>query len=329
MLYYRSELRCLKHDLELKSMIKNCVKISLIICTYNRDQYLYDTLKHIALNDYSFSDYEVVLINNNSTDRTEYECRRFQQDFPQVIFRYFVEKNQGLSYARNRGVAEAKGEVLVFLDDDAFVRIDYLKNLTKNLLKYPDLIAFGGKITPRFETGIEPKWFSKWTYSWVSGIDLGNEARLFKGTEYPVGANMGVVRSVFYKMAGFNTQLGRSAKNLMGGEEYDFFNSIKETGASIYYFPDIEVEHIIPENRTTIEYIKRLALGNGVSERMRTLNISKYKFFKRLVFEVIQWVASLVVFFRYLIVFKPEKGAVLVLRRWYVTKGLLMRQQTV
>ncbi len=305
------------------------LEISIIVCTYNRDKYLYNALKNIALNDFLFSDYEIILINNNSTDNTETECLRFQQDFPQVNFCYFVEINQGLSYARNRGILEAKGEVLVFLDDDAFIRKDYLKNLMVNLKIYPDFAAFGGKITPKFESGIVPKWLSKWTYSWVSGIDLGSEIKLLKKDAHPIGANMGIARRVFTQVGGFNTKLGRTAKNLMGGEEYNLFNRIKEIGGNIYYFPDIVVDHIIPDSRTTTDYIKLLAYANGVSERIRTLNISKFKFFKRLVFETIQWAASFFLLFRYIIVFQPEKGTKLILRRWYVTKGLFSRQQTV
>ena len=96
--------------------------LSIIICTYNRDQFLYDALRHVAVNDYPTEEYEIVLVNNNSTDTTESECQRFAADFPQVQFRYFVETKQGLSHARNRGIDESRGDVLVFLDDDSFVQ---------------------------------------------------------------------------------------------------------------------------------------------------------------------------------------------------------------
>ncbi len=99
--------------------------LSVIICTYNRQKYIYNCLRSIANNTLEPTQYEIVLINNNSTDNTEAECNRFCTDYPQVRFNYFVETNQGLSYARNRGIAEAKGEVLVYVDDDAVVNKDY------------------------------------------------------------------------------------------------------------------------------------------------------------------------------------------------------------
>ena len=101
--------------------------LSVIICTYNREKYLYNVLKSIAENDFSVDEYEIVLVNNNSTDGTEAECGRFRRDFPQVSFRYVVEKNQGLSHARNRGIAEAKGGILIYVDDDALVNKEFLR----------------------------------------------------------------------------------------------------------------------------------------------------------------------------------------------------------
>ena len=65
--------------------------LSVVICTYNRDKFLYDALRHVAVNDFPIGEYEIVLVNNNSTDTTESECQRFAADFPQVQFRYFVE----------------------------------------------------------------------------------------------------------------------------------------------------------------------------------------------------------------------------------------------
>ena len=299
--------------------------LTLVICTYNRDKYLYNCLKSIAENDFPFAKYEIILINNNSTDNTENECTRFQNDFPQVNFSYFVEKNQGLSFARNRGIDEAKGDVLVFLDDDAFVGNDYLKNLYENLNEYPNCSAFGGKITPVFESVETPKWLSKWTYSWVSAIDLGKNIQEFNGGKYPIGANMGIKADILHKTGNFNTKLGRSKKNLMAGEEKDIFNRIKNAGGRIYYFPDIAVQHVIPQQRTTNGYIAKMGLGVGMSEKLRTLDISKSAYIKRLFSEKIKWCASIVLFFGFLMKFQCQKGAKLLLFRWNVTRGLLSK----
>lgn len=297
--------------------------LSLIVCTYNRDKYLYGALQCIAENGFPKEAYEIVLVNNMSTDNTEVECKRFENDYPDVDFRYFVETNQGLSFARNRGIKESRGEVLVFLDDDSYIQEGYLNNLQKQLEAHPDVDAFGGKILPVFESGEAPKWLSKWNYSWVSAIDMGDKACPFNGKAFPIGANMGVRKTMLNKTGAFNTQLGRSKKNLMGGEEKDLFERIRMMGGNIYYFPDVVVHHVIPPSRTTKDYVKRLGEGVGRSERIRTLGVSKWKYLKRIFSECIKWMGTLVLWLGFALKGQFEKGNILVVFRRQVTLGLL------
>ena len=299
--------------------------LSLIVCTYNRDKYLYGALQCIAENGFPVDAYEIVLVNNMSTDNTEAECQRFQNDYPAVDFRYFVETNQGLSYARNRGIAESRGDTLVFLDDDSFIQKDYLLNLQKQLDAHPDADAFGGKIDPVFESGEAPKWLSKWNYSWVSAIDLGDKVRPFTGKAFPIGANMGIRKTMLSRIGVFNTELGRSKKNLMGGEEKDLFERIRQHGGSIYYFPDVLVHHVIPPSRTTKDYVKRLGEGVGRSERIRTLGVSRWKYVKRLFSELIKWGGTTVLWLGFALKGQFEKGNILFTFRRKVTSGLLKK----
>jgi glucosyl-dolichyl phosphate glucuronosyltransferase len=296
------------------------IQISIIICTYNRDKYVYSVLQRIAENHYNTDEYEIVLINNNSTDHTELECTRFKHDYQNINFRYIEETRQGLSYARNRGISEAHGEILVFLDDDAFVEKNYLQNLTDFLNQHPDIAAFGGRIIPKFEDGKSPKWLCKWTSPWVSAMDMGDKPKLFKGSSYPIGANMGMKKSCIHNQV-FNVTLGRSKKNLMGGEEKDFFYRLKKKNLQIYYIPNIEVHHVIPPYRTTKEYVKKIGMGIGMSERLRCKKIDM--FLKRFILECIKWGATLLLCLFYLLKHKSIVGRYLLIFRWNVTKGLL------
>ena len=295
--------------------------LSVIICTYNRDKYLSETLRRLANNRYD-GEWELLLIDNNSTDSTSSICKDFATQYPAVPFRYLVETQQGLSYARNRGIKEAKGDWLVFLDDDAFVGENYLERLSQYIQQIPDMAAFGGRIYPLFEEGITPSWLSKWSASWLSAIDKGDQICLFT-TDYPIGANMGFSKTIADQCGVFNTSLGRSGKNLIGGEEKDYFNRIKALHAAIYYLPDIAVEHCIPSSRTTDEYISRLGLGVGQSERQRTLAISKMEYSKRLFLEAVKWGGTIVLWLRYFMVGQKSKGDKLVSFRTKVTQGLL------
>lgn len=296
---------------------------SIIVCTYNRDKYLYGALQCIAENGYPTDAYEIVLVNNMSTDNTESECQRFQNDYPTVDFRYFVETQQGLSFARNRGIKESRGEILLFLDDDSYIQPNYLINLQHQLEAFPNADAFGGKIDPVFESGEPPKWLSKWNYSWVSAIDMGDKVCPFEGKAFPIGANMGISKAMLSKIGVFNTELGRSKKNLMGGEEKDLFERIRQQGGNIYYFPDVVVQHVIPPSRTTKEYVKRLGEGVGRSERIRTLGKSKWKYLKRLFSELIKWGGTTILWLGFALKGQFEKGNILFTFRRRVTSGLL------
>lgn len=296
--------------------------ISFIICTYNRDKYIYECLSRLAKNTEQ-TGWEIVLINNNSTDNTAAECKRFESDYPNVNYRYFLEKQQGLSFARNRGIAEAKGEWLVFLDDDAMVDTDYIANLRNHLKSHPEVSAFGGKIEPFFEDG-EPEWYSKWSMGFVSAIDRGDSVHEFPENKFPIGANMGIKRDIFEKVGDFNTELGRTGNNLLAGEEKDLFNRIRKAGGSIYYFPNIDIKHCIPGRRTTNEFVARLAYGVGVSERLRTQHIGTWSYIKRLVLESVKWIGTITLWCIYTLQGHRPKGDILVVFRRNVTRGLFL-----
>ena len=94
--------------------------ISIVICTYNRQDYLPKCLMHLKNQNCRSEDFEIILINNNSTDQTEQICQGFLKENPDLNVNYFVEINPGLSFARNRGIKEAKGSIICFIDDDGF-----------------------------------------------------------------------------------------------------------------------------------------------------------------------------------------------------------------
>lgn len=299
--------------------------LSFIICTYNREEYISQTLCCLAENHSCTDDYEIILVDNNSTDSTASLCKKFEVEHPNVRYSYFLETQQGLSYARNRGVKEANGDILVFLDDDAFVQENYVSNLINHLKTNSEIKAFGGKITPFYESGVEPKWMSKWSYSWVSAIDYSDTVTCFGENAYPIGANMGIRKDLISQFDGFNTELGRTGKNMMAGEEKDMWSKVRAKGIDIYYLPDVAVKHCIPERRTTTDYIIRFAQGVGMSERVRTKNIGTFSYIKRLFSECVKWAGTIVLWTQFLLKGQREKGDVLVLFRKEVTKGLIKR----
>lgn len=299
--------------------------LSIILCTYNRDKYIYNVLQSIADNDFPKSDYEVVLVNNNSTDNTEAECRRFQVDNPEVRFRYFVETSQGLSYARNCGIRNAQGEVLVYVDDDAKVNKEYLRTYADFFARHPEVDAAGGPILPVYETE-EPAWMSHYTRQLVTGkLYHGVVECEFPKGSYPGGGNAAYRKRVFDAVGLFNVELGRKGNSLIGAEEKDLFDKMTSRHIRFFYLPTAILYHIIPAKKLTQDYFDRLTYGIGVSERYRTLQISRKKYRRRLLQEAVKWGGTLVLWCGFAVRMQFAKGSKLVAFRRNVTRGLLAK----
>ena len=299
--------------------------LSVILCTYNRDKYIYNVLKSLAENTLPPDRYEIVLVDNNCTDNTRGECDRFVKDFPDVTFRYFVETNQGLSHARNRGIRESKGDILVYVDDDALVNKEYLQTYADFFAQQPEIEAAGGPIIPQYETE-EPDWMSHFTKALITGYKyLGDKAKEFPKNDYPGGGNAAYRASVFEKVGLFNVELGRKGDSLVGAEEKDIFDKMTTLGMRFYYLPTAILYHLIPEKKLGKDYFDRLTYSIGKSERMRTKRIGNGKYLKRLASELVKWAGSIALCLGYTLTGHPKRGWKLIQFRWNVTKGLVGR----
>ena len=299
--------------------------LSVILCTYNRERYIYNVLQSIAAG--GFGDYEIVLVNNNSTDGTESECQRFAKDHPEVAMRYCVEKQQGLSYARNRGIMESQGEVLVYVDDDAVVNREYLQTYADFFNRNKEAVAAGGPITPRYDGCEEPSWMSHYTRQLVTGeLNLGTREREFPKGAFPGGGNAAYRKSVFNEVGLFNVELGRKGNSLIGAEEKDLFDKMTSRGMKFYYLPNAILYHLIPPKKLTQDYFDRLTYGIGVSERYRTQQIGRKKYLNRLLKEAVKWGGTMVLWAGFALKGQFSKGNKLVAFRKNVTRGLFGKQ---
>lgn len=297
--------------------------LSVLICTYNREKYIGPLLESIAANDLSKEQYEIVLVDNNCTDNTKGVCETFAKTHRDIRFLYCVEPEQGLSAARNKAIKEAKGDFLVYIDDDALVDSWYLRTVYDYLTAHPEISAVGGPIIPLYET-FEPKWMTRFTKELLCGyLYFGNKERTFPGKRYPGGGNAAYRADVFRQVGLFNTALGRKGNSLMGAEEKDIFDKMTAQGMRFTYLPKMILHHIIPQKKLEADYFNRLTYQIGQSERTRTLTIGRGKFIKRLVSEAVKWAATIVLFIGYTLACNPEKGVILIRFRHNVTKGLL------
>jgi len=294
--------------------------ISAIISTYNREKYLPKLFKSISKQDYL--NFEIIIIDNNSPGNTKELTEEFIKNNPKLKIKYFLETKQGLSFGRNRGIKEANGDFIIFLDDDAFISNKYFNRISFYFKKYSGVMAIGSKILLDYES-IIPKWENPYLNSLLGYFNLGNDVKYFKENNYPRGSNMSFRKEVFNLVGLFNTRLGRIGNELGGGEEKDIFQRIYNKKLHVLYVPDAIVYHSVPIKRTKVSFIRKQAIGTGKGEYIRVKNEGTMSLAKRILQEILKWCISLVLLFWYFIILKYEKGWMIIRFRYWVTKGLI------
>lgn len=296
--------------------------LSVVICTYNRGKYIPMVLDCLEKQSLPKDNFEVLIINNNSPDDTDEIVNKYLSSSSLPIH-YFIEYNQGISYARNRGVNEATGEIIVFLDDDETVDSDFLLNIKTFFETHPDAGISSGPVVPVFEV-TKPQWLSKYIERAITGrYDKGNEIKKLPPKDYPGTGHACFRKSLFKKYGDFNTDLGRKGNSLMGAEDKDFFLRLMNGNESCYYLPGARIYHHIPAEKLTDSFFKKITYAMGKSERIRTLNLGKAFYYKRLLLELFKWGASFILWVGYLITLQPAKGNKIIGFRWNLTKGLI------
>ncbi|MCH1478760.1 glycosyltransferase [Crocinitomicaceae bacterium] len=296
--------------------------VSIVICTYNRQEYLPKCLAHLKAQNCEANDYEIVLINNNSTDNTEAICNDFKKANKELNISYFLEENPGLSFARNRGIKEAKGSIICFIDDDGFAIPEYVNIISKFARNktYESYMAFGGKVIPCYNEGMSPKWITPYISGLVSEVDLGKKVKTF-AKKYPAGCNMIFRKEFFEKHGGFNTDLHTR------GDDKFIFLKLKEKGYKILYIPSLEVSHFIDDYRLEESFIIRLSKVIGQSEYIRLQNNNIAQRLVKQIEYLIKLKIALGLGLLYLCRGSYLKARYLILVRWNVLKGYYISEK--
>jgi glycosyltransferase involved in cell wall biosynthesis len=240
-------------------------KISVLVCTYNRCKTLRVAIESIAVQSLPESlKWEIVVVDNNSCDQTRQVVESLQHLHPDRI-RYVFEPQQGISHARNTGIREARGEILVYIDDDETANTDWLQNLTANL-RSGEWAGAGGRIIPQLSFSL-PGWLSM--KSWFAigplvAFDRGMEARQLN--ESPFSANMAFRKEVFERFGGFRTDLGRIGKSMISNEDTEFGRRIVAAGLRLRYEPSAVTYHPVEANRLKKQYFLEWWFNKGRSD---------------------------------------------------------------
>lgn len=222
-------------------------KLSIIICTYNRANFLSSCLKSLTKQTILVENFEVVVIDNNSTDNTHAVASSFADSFP--FFKYYFEKQQGLSYARNAGVEIAAGEWVAYLDDDAVAHDDWVEVLLETIHK-GDFDVFGGVYTAWHVLRERPKWFSP---DWETNASV---ARTYStlSTGYPSGGNCAYKKELINLYGEFPNNLGMRGKKIGYGEETSLIDKIRSNGGIIGFVPCMLIDHCVLEYKYSLKW---------------------------------------------------------------------------
>lgn len=297
--------------------------VSVVICSYNRAAYIGGALDSLYQQTASKDHFEVIVVDNNSTDGTEQVVAKWRSENQEGHFHYSTETNQGASFARNTGAKLAKGQWFCFMDDDAVATPSYIENIIQHIHAKPEAIGFGGRIIPKYIPS-EPKWMSYYVSSLVGNFDYAPTACAFENGKYPIESNMIVQKDVYDAIGGFNTQIPGVVGTLrIGGEGKELFYKILALGHTIYYDPSICVHHVVEVKKLTPEYMYRVASGIGRGERTRTLNISRLAYIQKIVEYIFKLGASILLGIKYSLQGSPAKAWPVIQFRIDALKGLI------
>jgi glycosyltransferase involved in cell wall biosynthesis len=236
------------------------IRITVAIPTYNRAGLLRQTLAGVTRQDFPADRYEVIVVDNNSRDDTRAAVAAFAAARPTP--RHVLETRQGLDHARNRAIAEARGEIVVFADDDILVEPGWLHALTAPLLADTArrIGAVGGEVIPVFPDGLPP-WIAEWHAPLAFRADAGPLSPL----QTPMGANLAIPKWVFATHGSFSTTLDRQGKALFSGGDGEMIRRLRVAGLEIWFAPAARVLHRLPASRMTFRYASRHAFDSARS----------------------------------------------------------------
>jgi glucosyl-dolichyl phosphate glucuronosyltransferase len=240
--------------------------ISVVICTHNRSKYLLKAIQSAVNQTYSKDEYEIIVVDNASTDSTA-DLVRSYQDVGNL--RYIYEPKLGISFARNTGWHVAAGRFIAYLDDDAIASPEWVSAIDKAFKMTPSAGAVGGRVDPIWEVK-RPDWLEDDLVMSLGVINWSDKPKIIPDLrmEWLVTANMAVPTDVLAKIGGFNTMLGRVGKTQVRGEDTFFQKQIIRRGYYCFYFPDMVVRHHVPASRLNKLWFRKRYYTQGIADAL-------------------------------------------------------------
>lgn len=246
------------------------LRATVVVCTHNRADRLEHCLESLARQTLPVPEFEIVVVDDGSTDATPALCERFTATLGNL--RVFRQANAGLGQARERGWRAGSAPVVAFLDDDAEAPPDWLvKALARfeaNASRIDAPAVLGGPTRGRWEVP-RPAWLDDRLAAWLTVWAPHAAYRESSNEHLFVGANMFFLRSALEKAGGFDARLGRRGSSLLSHEESELWTRLAAAGGLAAYDPDVWVWHYVPAARCRRSWFIRRIYWEGVSIGLR------------------------------------------------------------
>jgi len=247
------------------------ISLSVIIPTRNRSDLIKNLLESLKHQTLSQDEFEILVIDNGSTDDTKAVAESFFSEFKHI--KYFLEEKPGLHEGRHRGLREAVNEILVYCDDDIEPFPTWLEAI-KESFKDPKVVLVGGKNLPKWEID-PPKWIKDWyeegnengkCLGYLSILDFGDELKEID-PNFVWGCNFSIRRQTLIDAGGFHPDsMPEQLKFFRGDGESYVTRWIKEKGKKAIYNPQASVYHFVSKSRMTLNYFKKRSYNQGISD---------------------------------------------------------------
>jgi len=239
------------------------MRVSVAICTWNREALLWQALVQMTMLDIPCGvEWELIVVNNNCTDQTDQVIRSFEGRLP---LRRVFEPTPGQSNARNAAVRASTGDYILWTDDDALVDPNWLSAYVEALGRWPRAAFFGGPVAEWFASP-PPTWLQRgWprVRSVFAVLDLGDKPfQIISQDRVPFGANW-AVKGEFQRAYTYDQRLGVAPGRNFGGEETAFMRAMLSKGYEAWWVPSARVQHYIPAERMSIAFVRKHYVGYG------------------------------------------------------------------
>lgn len=237
--------------------------ISVVISTYNRADLLAEAIDHVlGQQDPDTPRFELLVVDNNSTDRTRTVVAAAEARDGRA--RYIFEPNQGLSHARNAGIAAARAPILTFTDDDVRVGPGWVAAIARTFRDYPGVSAVGGKVLPLWPAP-PPPWLTRAGWGPLALVDHGDDPVRVDASNplCLVGANLAVSRRAFELVGGFSTVVQRVTDTVGSMEDDEFLQRLFRAGCFGVYDPRIVIHAAVQRERLDRAYHRQWHTGHG------------------------------------------------------------------